>query len=280
MTTETTLCNATYSAPISRQHPACVVLLLDQSGSMSSSMNVPGRGAISRKQAVADVVNRLLGELVLSCTKGTEVYDRFHVGVVTYGDSVACAPCFNGLEPLSNVAVRNCKVERRSLQNPDGTASDVSFPIWFEPQSSGGTPMCEALERARSLVEPWLADHPESFPPIIFNITDGDSTDGNPLSAMQALKGIGTQDGPCLLFSCLLGEGPSVLWPSHASQVPVGNMQALFEGASELPDMMRNRAAEAHRLNLPPGARGVVLNAALVDLVRLLDIGTPVRRGR
>lgn len=280
MTTEGTLCNTTYSAPISRQTPACVLFLLDQSGSMEAPMYVPGLGSIPRKQAVADVVNRLLGELVLSCTKGVDVYDRFHVGVITYGETVASAPSFNGLEPLSKVAVRNCEVEQRVVKNPDGTTTEVAFPIWFEPQSSGGTPMCKAMEMAHSLMEPWLADHPESFPPIIFNITDGDATDGNPLSSMQALRSIGTQDGPCLLFNCLLGGGSPVLWPSQASEVPSGNLQILFEGSSELPEKMRRRASEHHRLNLPQGAKGVLLNAALVDLVRLLDIGTPVSGGR
>lgn len=280
MTTESTLCNATYAAPISRQNPACVLFLLDQSGSMEAPMMLPGHGSTPRKQAVADVVNRLLGELVLCCTKGVDVYDRFHVGVITYGEGVASAPSFNGLEPLSKVALRNCKVEQRAVKNPDGTTTEVAFPIWFEPQSAGGTPMRKAMEMARSLMEPWLVDHPESFPPIIFNITDGDATDGNPLPAMQALRGIGTQDGPCLLFNCLLGDGSPVLWPSQASEVPSGNMQVLFEGASELPEKMRRRAAEHHRMSLAPGTKGVVLNAALVDLVRLLDIGTPVPGGR
>lgn len=280
MTHGSILHQAAYAAPISRQSPACLLFLLDQSGSMNLSMSIPGAAAMPRKQAVADVVNRLLGELVLSCTKGVEVFDRFHVGVITYGERVACAPAFQGLEPLSNVALRTCTVEQRSLRNPDGTTSEAAFPIWFTPQSSGNTPMCEALELARTLVEPWLAEHPESFPPILFNITDGDATDGNPLAAMQAIRSLGTQDGPCLLFNCLLGDGSPVLWPGQAHEVPDGNARILFDGSSELPDRMRHRAAVHHHLDLSPGAKGVLLNAALVDLIRLLDIGTPVPGGR
>lgn len=280
MTPDTTLCHATYAASIRRQSPACMLFLLDQSGSMELPLSIPGSAPMSRKQAVADVVNRLLGELVLSCTKGDKVLDRFHVGVITYGERVACAPAFPGLEPLSKVALRTCKVELRTLRNPDGTTSEVAFPVWFEPQSSGNTPMCAALEQARALVEPWLAEHPESFPPILFNITDGEATDGNPLPAMQAIRALGTQDGPCLLFNCLLGDGTPVLWPGQAGEVPGGSARVLFEGSSELPDQMRRRAAEHHHLRLSPGAKGVVLNAALVDLVRLLDIGTPSPGGR
>jgi replication-associated recombination protein RarA len=39
---------------------------------------------------------------------------------------------------------------------------------------------------------------------------------------------------------------------------------------------MKARAAAAYGLALKEGVRGVALNAALTDLVRLLDIGTPV----
>jgi hypothetical protein len=39
---------------------------------------------------------------------------------------------------------------------------------------------------------------------------------------------------------------------------------------------MRARDAAAHGLVLEEGVRGVALNAGLTDLVRLLDIGTPV----
>lgn len=267
-----------YKADIKRQTPACVVFLIDQSGSMEDPFHLPGEPEISKAQGVADVVNRTLGELVLSCTKGENVWDRFHIGAVTYGGRAIQAHGFSGLMRLSEVADNPLDVPMRTVRNPDGTTSEVAFPIWFNPVHAGETPMCAALGIAYALVERWAQENPESFPPIIFNISDGDSTDGDPRAAMERLKSISTEDGSCLVFNCLLsdGSGPRLIWPSEVGQVPEGPLRSLFHGSSELPAPMRARAAATHGLTLHEGARGVVLNAALADLVRLLDIGTPL----
>lgn len=272
---------ATHTTPITRQNPGCILFLLDQSGSMADPFALPGEPEVPRAKGVADVVNRVLMELVLACTKGELVYDRFQVGVVTYGGTAALAPYFQGLRPLSEVAENPLDVERRPVVNPDGSTSEVFFPFWFEPMAEGGTPMCEAIRLAHGLIAPWAAQHPESFPPIVFNISDGESTDGSPLEGLRNLQAVSTLDGPCLTFNCLLasGSGPQVVWPARPDQVPAGVLQDLFEGSSVLPDAMRHRAAAAHKLSLEPGARGVVLNAGLLDLVRLLDIGTPANGG-
>lgn len=39
--------------------------------------------------------------------------------------------------------------------------------------------MCEALRRVRDIAAAWCMTraHAESFPPIVFNITDGEATD-------------------------------------------------------------------------------------------------------
>lgn len=278
MTFETHASGSDYNAWITRKTPACVVFVIDQSGSMEDPFQLPGEPMVSKAQGVADVVNRTLGGLVLSCTKGEAVWDRFHIGAVTYGGRAALAPGFSGLMRLSDIADTPLDVPMREVRYPDGTTSEVAFPIWFNPVHAGETPMCAALELACNLVERWAQENPESFPPIIFNISDGDSTDGDPRAAMERLKSISTGDGACLVFNCLLsdGSGPRVIWPSQEDQVPAGTLRSLYLGSSELPPSMRARAAAAHGLALEEGARGVALNAALTDLVRLLDIGTPV----
>jgi hypothetical protein len=245
---------------------------------MEAPFQLPGEPLISKAQGVADVVNRTLGGLVLSCTKGEAVWDRFHIGAVTYGGRADHAPGFSGLMRLSDVADAPLDVPMRTVRNPDGTTSEVAFPIWFNPVHAGDTPMCAALDLAYDLVEQWSHENPESFPPIIFNISDGDSTDGDPRAAMERLKSISTGDGASLVFNCLLsdGSGPRVIWPSREDQVPAGALRSLFLGSSVLPAPMKARAAAAYGLALKEGVRGVALNAALTDLVRLLDIGTPV----
>src|SRR5689334_11922551 len=53
----------TYSAEISRQSPACLVFLIDQSGSMDEP--IAGGTGEKKKQVVADAINRLLYNAVL-----------------------------------------------------------------------------------------------------------------------------------------------------------------------------------------------------------------------
>ena len=81
-----------YSAQITRANPTCIILLIDQSGSMSD----PFSGDSSRKKAdfVAEVVNHTLHDLVIRCTKTEEVRNYYHVSVIGYGRHVGT--CFSG----------------------------------------------------------------------------------------------------------------------------------------------------------------------------------------
>ena len=270
-----------YSAEISRANPACILFLLDQSGSMNEPFALPGDPPIPKAKGVADAINRLIAELILTCMEGELVLDRIHLGVVTYGGDQASLPQgFPMLRALSEVAANPLRIETRTMEVYDGAGGTVRketrFPLWFEPQASGATPMCHALAMARSLIEPWSASHPDSFPPVIFNITDGASTDGDPLPGMKSLQACGTQDGQALSINILLadGRGGATIFPTSAGNFPEGPLRSLVEGASVLPEVMRRRAASRHEIDIPEGARGVVLNAHLVDVVKLLDIGS------
>jgi uncharacterized protein YegL len=270
-----------YSAEISRANPACILFLLDQSGSMNKVSGAPGQPQTPKAQSVADAVNRLISELVVSCTDGDSVMDRFHIGVITYGgEQASMAPGFNGLQSLSDVAMNPARLDTRKQTVSDGAGGlverEIRFPLWFEPQADGATPMCGALVLAKHLLESWVASHPQSFPPIVFNITDGEPTDGDPLQGLRNVQGCGTQDGPALTFSLFLADGPAsaIAYPSSSQHIPEGPLRSLVEGASVLPDSMRARATQMHEMHLPEGARGVVLQASIVDVIRLLDIGS------
>src|SRR5438046_8804564 len=78
---------------------------------------------------------------------------------------------------------------------------DVPFPIWVKPKAGGGTPMCGALRRARDLAEYWAYQHPDSYPPVIVNVTDGEATDGDPTGIAQEIYGIATNDGKAMIFN-------------------------------------------------------------------------------
>ena len=56
-------------------------------------------------------------------------------------------------------------------------ASMIARPVWVEPVHGYRTPMCQAVAVAGAHVYEWASAHPDSFPPIIINITDGMVTD-------------------------------------------------------------------------------------------------------
>jgi hypothetical protein len=273
-----------YSAEISRANPACFLFLIDQSESMKFPIG-GGDVPMQKAEAVADAVNRLLSELSIKCAKEDGVRDYFHVGVIGYGASVG--PIFDGklagreLVPLSEVAAQPARIEERerSTVSRGGTATKqaVKVPTWFSPVAYGDTPMCAALDRARSALAAWLAQHPGSFPPIVLNITDGESTDGDPSGAAEALRNLTSTDGHVLLFNLHLSSDHSepVVFPTVESSLPDAYARLLFRLSSPLPEDMRT-AASRHDLSLSEGARGFAFNADISAVVRFLDVGTQV----
>jgi hypothetical protein len=52
------------------------------------------------------------------------------------------------------------------------------------------------LFQAKSILENWLSQHPDCFPPIVINITDGD-----PTNAADEIRKLKNSDGEVLLFA-------------------------------------------------------------------------------
>ena len=270
-----------YTAEISRANPSCLLFLLDQSGSMNENFCLPGEPPISKALGVSTAVNRLIGNFVVASTRGAEVYDHIHVGVITYGgEGVGHPPHFQGLLGLSEVAENPLRVESRTQEAFDGAGGiirkEIKMPVWFDPQANGGTPMCQALAMARGILQSWCESHPDSFPPIIINVTDGEAGDGDPLQGLRELQACGTQDGPALTFNVFLANGQShgSAYPTGSGHLPEGPLRSLVEGSSILPEAMRRRAMSDHEISIPEGGRGVLIQASIVDLVKFLDIGS------
>lgn len=278
-----------YSAEISRTSPGAFIFLLDQSASMQDRFGgaeQKGDAAPSKSVVLADVVNRLLQNLVLRCAKEDGVRDYFSVGVVGYGERVQAliqpAQGFGAagdLIPISHIAERPLRIEDRLKTVPDGrggiTEQRVKFPVWFDPHAKNGTPMCHALDLATTMVRRWIDVHPHSFPPIVVNVTDGEATDGDPLRYAQALKNYGTDDGDVLLFNVHLSESdePAIELPHTAEGLPDEFARQLYAMSSVLPFSMR-AAAEQEGFVVNPDTRGFIFNADPVSLVRFLEIGT------
>ena len=270
-----------YSVEISRANPTCLVFLLDQSASMQDRI---GSGEGGRKaDVVADALNRLLSELCIKCAKEEGVRDYFHVAVIGYGATVgsALAGSLEGrdLVALSEVAASPARLETRPKKVPDGAGGlvdqEVKFPIWVDPLANGGTPMSEAIARAQSIVAAWLSQHPGCFPPVVLNLSDGESTDGDPTNPALALQQLCSSDGNVLLYNLHVSSdsGPAITFPDNDGSLPNQHAKLLFSISSTLPDRMR-AYAQQRGYAVSASIKGFVFNADITSIVQFLDIGT------
>jgi len=290
-----------YTAEISRTNPSCFLFLIDQSGSMQDVLDptniqqldkpmladgkvythtAQGR---TKAQGVADVINRLLQNLVIKCAKSEGVRDYYHVGVLGYGSQVGSA--FLGdlagreLVPISDIANFPARIEERTKKSDDGAGGlidqTIKFPVWFDPTANGATPMCQALTRAQSIISNWLLQHSGCFPAIVINITDGEATDGDPTNAANALKNLTSDDGLVLLFNIHISsqQFAPIEFPHNEVGLPDQFAQLLFRISSILPEYMRS-IAQQEGFPASEETRGFVFNADMVSVIRFLDIGT------
>ncbi len=273
----------TNTAEISRENPSCFLFLIDQSGSMEDEISV-GSESQQLANGVADSINKWLQELSIKCAKSEGVRDYYDVGVLGYGNDVASG--FNGplagrdLIPISEIADNPARLEERSKKVPDGAGGivdkSVRIPVWFEPVAKGGTPMCSAAKQAKRILEAWIADHPDAYPPTVIHITDGESTDGNPTEFLQDLTSLSTSDGNVMLFNIHLSAKQNVEPVSFVDSpdgLPDEYSKMLFETASQLAPSMRSLAKE-HGFDTSEDSCCFVLNGDLVLLVQAIDIGT------
>lgn len=276
-----------YAADISRNNPGCFLFLIDQSGSMVGALG--GQPGLRKDQGAADALNRILDAVSQRCSQGMEVRDYFDIGVITYTtDDLAGAalgsafPGTSAEQPFLSISevAEIAAVEDRTVKESDGAGGIVEvnrkFPVWLEPVAAYGTPMCAALEAANRSVENWIADHPNSYPPMVINITDGAASDGDPEPIAEQIKGLGTNDGNVLLYNAHLSgmAATPVQFPSQESELPPDEYaKSMFRMSSVFPQPVWQLAAN---MGMPAqeGSRGYVFNADMVSLVQFLDIGT------
>jgi len=242
-------------------------------------------GELAQRKAdvVADALNRLLRELTIKCAKEGGVRDYFYVAVVGYGVSVGSA--YGGaltgrdLVPLSEVADNPARVEDRVKKVPDGVGGLVEqaakFPVWVEPVGYHGTPMRRALEHAHSLVDGFLTLHADCFPPVVLNLTDGESTDGDPSPIATVIRELSSSDGNVLLFNLHVSSagGTPINFPDSPVILADDYARQLFAMSSRLPPHMRSYAGQ-QGFPVSEASRGFVYNADMTSVVQFLDIGT------
>ncbi len=273
-----------YNAEISRTNPTCFIFLVDQSTSMIDPiMGVPGNPR--KADLVADALNKIIQTLIVSSSKEEGVRRYFQVGGIGYGNQVKSLfdVQFGDQELIwiDDLYANPLRVEDRTRKEPDGAGGIVDvptkFPVWIEPTADGRTPMCEAFRKTKLILEKWVADHKDSYPPTIFNLTDGEANDGDPRDFASSIRELETNDGNPLIFTLHVSSNQfarQISFPNTPEELPDDPSKIMYDLSSVLTDGMKDTATREFNLNLPDGAKGFVYNGSLDPVLKALEIGT------
>jgi hypothetical protein len=271
-----------YVQEISRTNPSCFVILVDQSASMREYLD--NKKTMTKAEAVADAINRLLQNLVSKSTKSEGIRDYYEIAVVGYGGG-GVKPAWSGslanrtVIPISLIGNSPLRVEQRTKETmgPTGEVRQqrIHFPVWLEPKSAGDTPMVAGLNYAHTLLKNWLAVHPNCFPPIVINISDGESSDGNPQKVAWELMKLCSSDGNVLIFNLHISNAASgqIIYPDNDEELADDHAKLLFSFSSTLTPYMR-RVLQDEGYKVSANTRGFGYNADFSTLIRFLDVGT------
>lgn len=277
-----------YTQSITRRHRTAFVLAIDQSGSMVEELEFRGR-RLSKAAAVAEVTNSLLSELLLRATREGEVRDYYDIAVVGYsGEGIrsllSADETFVPITALEGSArdIRRASVERRL---PDGQPAfnEVTVREWIVPAATGQTPMYEALLYVHDLVAAWCRhpEHRESFPPLVFNITDGEASDSDEEELSQIagrIRSLGTDDGCALLVNIHLASGNAAAGRIFLTEEEAAydNRYAhlLYDISSPMPPLFEEAIRSLRGDNARGPFRGMCYNASITELLSILNVGS------
>lgn len=281
-----------YSSEINRENRGVFLFLVDQSRSMNKIFGADPRGKVlTRAEAVANALNGTLEELVNRCLRDEGVRDYFDIGIIGYGRTKRPEFCWRKglagrrLVPITEVSA-NAEIEEMDVSTEvrgQIIQERVAVSRWIEPVGVDSTPMKGAFALAQATLEEWIARNPDSFPPVVINITDGMANDVNNdrelLAAAQSVTGLSTSDGNTLLINCHIAGGSEdpVLFPASMDELPKdAYARLLFEMSSPLAPRhcaVLDEVLDRSRESAAP-IRGLAYNADAVALLTLLDIGT------
>ena len=254
-----------------------VVFLIDESESLREYI---AGGTKSKAESISTAVNSLLNQLVT--VADLEVAVAGYRADPNGGADIGCrwGGTLAGRRFIPTAALTDAPllVENRIRRLPVPVVGmqeeTVRFPIWYVPQLSGsilpvlGYAYCRHLVVAGTTLETvW------SKPPLVISFV-GDLVPEQVEMAVKRVLGLSTPGGPPLVFHVHLGEtaaGRAVLYPSSDIHLPPGPPCDLFRWSSVLPDYLITFLRGA-KVPVSIGARGMIYNASVADLIRMLSL--------
>jgi len=271
--------NKFYQMPMCNSHPGMIMILLDQSRAMEGF----------KATFAARAVNRSIFELTRECYNGDKITNRCFVVVIGYGAKIK--PILGGT--ISKV--EEALLGSETIEEDDGAGGvlKMEIPIWVRPEADGGTPMAEAMNQAFPTIEKWSKLCPDSFPPIVINITGGVQDDyiensdeisakavvniSSSKKAFENLLKVSTTDGQLLFVNDYISlsglESSEIQFSNNRDLISDPRAKVLFDISSVLPATLFE---SGKRFGLSPrvGARCLVFNSRLETLIKLLPFGS------
>ena len=274
---------------VSSTKPWLLVVMVDGSHSMSADW-----GGSKRPMSgfVEQAVNQLLFDMALNYSTSGEadesaLKDRIHLRLLVYsgeGDVDDPIPLPQGSNYLCASGDDGWVQNYSDLHNYSLSNSTAEIPRWLEIAPNGRTPMLMAFRTARSVVEQHISDYPNSFPPVVLNISDGEPTDcGEPIdwellvSECDSIRSLGSEGSRPIICNVHLdpiGQDSPSLYPAEPPRVS-GVESGLWLASSKIPEHMAPLVpgvpADADRTN---ERRFFVFNSDLICFHEFLNFST------
>ena len=277
-----------YEKKMSSNNPGLIVILLDQSWSMTDEYVENENKSVFATKAI----NRVIHEIILANADGNTTKNRCIIAIYGYGGDKEML-LKGSLQDLEEQPIR---IENLKKKSPDGAGGiielDFKLPIWVEAEEDGnGTPMEVAFANAYSTISQWIQKRPETPVPIVINISDGMPNYPNETKkeAEKVLQ-LECEDGNVLIYNAHIGTKkagvPDIHLPSDKTELQAitssgdkSNAEFLFDISSDIP---ANRIVDAKNAGLTPKekSKGFVFNASAEVLVGLLNFGSSGARDR
>ncbi|MCE9651851.1 MAG: hypothetical protein K8Q89_02155 [Nitrosarchaeum sp.] len=283
-----------YDQKITRQNPALIIFLIDQSSSMSDLMFTSSGSGFSMAKIAKYICDKCLYEAFRTCNAGNEVRPYIDLAIIGYGTSIRSAMPKIGLDELPFSVT---KLSETWIKKNDSTPSDNEFESpryeWVEEVSKGNTPMLEALTKTKKIIEKWTSSHHNSFPPIVINITDGMPTDDIALlsryetgslgdittldvfSLSKQIQKLGTNNGNVLFCNAHISSArlAQILYPLSTKNIDDPFAELMFELSSTIPNELIPLGNEIG-LPIVSGSKFFIYNADVNSLLNFVSFGT------
>ncbi len=260
---------------LSSKEPGLLMVIADLSGSMNEGF--AGQADIKKADALADVVNGVIGDFVDRMNVGGQIRPRLDVMLEGYGGNGTQSLLQGPLGGKDIVSIADLADNPAAeIDVDDGEGNMIPRPVWINPAGSGGTPMKAGFARLRSTAARWGRKPAGKHLVLGVHVTDGAWTDADPSQELADLASEVTSRGGELLMTNIHlssggNPGDAVIFPDEADADRLDDQgKLLFRMSSPVPKAL------AEKLGTKPGARMMAYNATLEQFAKVFEAGSSV----